>query len=208
VEFLISEIERHPNEITILAIGPLTNIALALRMKPAIETQIKQIVLMGGNVHVAGNASQAAEFNFWFDPEAAAIVLRSRIPRKVMFALDICNRAPIRKAEFDQIVAAHTPVTDLFADDLGNRYPAFNRNPKRTTYLWDSHPAAWLHDPGIDTKSESRRLYVVSTWGKFYGSTKPLDARVAPDASPVTLMLELNFARVFELFKQRLTRKD
>jgi len=57
---------------------------------------------------VPGNASAAAEFNFWFDPEAARIVLRSRIPEKVMFALDICSQAPIRKMEFDEIVAVST----------------------------------------------------------------------------------------------------
>jgi inosine-uridine nucleoside N-ribohydrolase len=82
VEFLIAEIERHPGELTILAVGPMTNIALALRLKPEVETEIKQIVFMGGNIRVAGNASPAAEFNFWFDPEAARIVLRSRIPRR------------------------------------------------------------------------------------------------------------------------------
>src|SRR5215470_13970994 len=102
VSYLISEIERRPNEITILAAGPMTNIALALRLRPDIETKIKRIVFMGGNVGVPGNTTQAAEFNFWFDPEAARIVLRSRIPKKVMFSLDICNQAPIHKSEFDQ----------------------------------------------------------------------------------------------------------
>src|SRR5580698_224198 len=111
IQFLISEIERRPGEVTILAIGPMTNIAMALRMKPDIETKIRRIVFMGGNVKAPGNASPSAEFNFWFDPEAARIVLRSRIPQKVMFALDICNTAPIRKPEFDQIVAVHTPIT-------------------------------------------------------------------------------------------------
>jgi inosine-uridine nucleoside N-ribohydrolase len=85
VQFLISEIERQPGEVTILAIGPMTNIALALRLKPGIETKIKRIVFMGGNLKPPGNASAMAEFNFWFDPEAARIVLRSRIPQKVMF---------------------------------------------------------------------------------------------------------------------------
>src|SRR5579883_2987119 len=104
VQFLISEIERNPGQVTILAIGPMTNIALALRLRPEIETKIKRIVFMGGNWKVPGNASPSAEFNFWFDPEAARIVLRSRIPEKVMFGLDICNTAPLRKAQFDQIV--------------------------------------------------------------------------------------------------------
>jgi inosine-uridine nucleoside N-ribohydrolase len=206
--FLIAEIERHPGELTILAIGPMTNIALALRLKPEVETEIKQIVFMGGNIRVAGNASPAAEFNFWFDPEAARIVLRSRIPNKAMFGLDICNLAVLRKAEFDQIASAHTPITDLFREDLGNRYPGFLKHPEATTHMWDSLAAAFLIDPGFVTKSETRYLDVQTAWGQFYGSTTPLDRRLAPDATPVTVMLDLDFKRVFGLYKDRLTRKE
>ena len=208
VAFLIAEIERHPGELTILAIGPMTNIALALRLKPEMETKIKQIVFMGGNIRVAGNASPAAEFNFWFDPEAARIVLRSRIPKKVMFGLDICNLAVLSKAEFDQIAAAHTPITDLFREDLGNRYPGFLKHPEATAHMWDSLAAAYLIDPGFVTKSETRYLDVQTAWGQFYGSTMPLDRRVAPDATPVRVMLDLDFKRVFALYKDRLTRRD
>jgi len=208
VEFLISEIERHPGELTILAIGPMTNIALALRLKPDIETRIKQIVFMGGNVGVGGNASPSAEFNFWFDPEAARIVLRSRIPKKVMFGLDICNKALVRKSEFDQIVAVRTPITDLFREDLGNRYPGFLKNPGATGYMWDSLAAAYLLDPGFVTKSDTRYLDVLTAWGRFYGSTVPLDRRSVPDATPVNVMLDLDYQRVFGLYKDRLTRQD
>jgi inosine-uridine nucleoside N-ribohydrolase len=204
--FLISEIERHPGELTLLAIGPMTNIAMALRLKPEIETKIKRIVFMGGNIRVAGNASPAAEFNFWFDPEAARIVLRSHIARKVMFGLDICNLAPIRKAEFDQIAAAHTGITDLFREDLGNRYPGFLKDPKATGYMWDTLAAAYLLDPEFVTKSEVRYLDVQTTWGQFYGSTLPLDRRAAPDATPVNVMLGLDFKRVFALYKDRLMK--
>jgi inosine-uridine nucleoside N-ribohydrolase len=205
VEFLISEIERNPGATTILAIGPMTNIALALRLKPEIETKIKRIVFMGGNVRVPGNASQAAEFNFWFDPEAARIVLRSRIPQKVMFGLDICNTAPLRKAQFDEIVAFKTPITDLFREDLGNRYPGFLHHPDGIAYMWDSLAAAYLIDPGFVTKSETQYLDVLSAWGRFYGSTVPLDRRAAPDATPVHVMLQLDYKRVWSLFKEKLT---
>lgn len=208
VQFLISEIERHPGEITILAIGPMTNIALALRLRPEIETKIKRIVFMGGNVQVPGNASAAAEFNFWFDPEAARIVLRSRIPQKVMFGLDICNTAVLKKAEFDQIVAVHTPITDLFREDLGNRYPGFLKNPGASGYMWDSLAAAYLLDPGFVTKSETKYLDVVTIWGRFYGATVPLDAHFIPDATPVKVMLGLDFKRVFGLYKDRLTQQE
>jgi purine nucleosidase len=207
VEFLISEIERRPGEVTVLELGPMTNLALALRLKPGIATQIKRLVFMGGNIHVAGNASSAAEFNFWFDPEAARIVLRSRIPQKVMFALDVCNTAPIRKQQFDEIVAVRTPITDLVREDLGNRYPGFLHNPNGTAYLWDSLAAGYLIDPGFVTKFETEYLDVLSAWGRFYGSTVPLDRRVVPDATPVTVATQIDFNRIFNLYKERLTRK-
>ena len=205
VQFLISEIERRPNQVTILAIGPMTNIALALRLKPEIERKIKQIVFMGGNIKAPGNASQWAEFNFWFDPEAARIVLRSRIPKKYMFALDVCNTAPLHKAEFDQIAGAHTPISDLFREDLGNRYPAFLKHPDSVAYLWDSLAAAYLIDPTLVTKWETLYLDVQSAWDKFYGATIPMPRGVAPDATPVPVATEINFPRVFKLYKERLT---
>ena len=208
VQFLISEIERRPGEVTILAIGPMTNIAMALRLRPGIETKIKQIVFMGGNIKAAGNASPWAEFNFWFDPEAARMVLRSRIPKKVMFALDVCTAAPIHKAEFDQIASAHTPISDLFREDLGNRYPGFLKHPDGIAYMWDSLAAAYLIDPSFVTKWDTQHLDVQAAWDRFYGATIPLGRGVAPDATPVTVATEINFRRVFAIYKDRLTRHD
>jgi inosine-uridine nucleoside N-ribohydrolase len=125
IETMAAAIEKNPGQITILALGPMTNVALLLRLHPDLETKIKRIVFMGGNVHVPGNASAAAEFNFWFDPEAAQTVFRSRIPEKVMFPLDICNHAVLTRARFDEIVAAKTPVTERYKEDYGLRYPGF-----------------------------------------------------------------------------------
>ncbi|HJZ99626.1 MAG TPA: nucleoside hydrolase [Candidatus Solibacter sp.] len=208
VAYMISEIEKRPGEITILAAGPMTNVALALRMRPDIETKIKRLVFMGGNVGVPGNSTPMAEFNFWFDPEAARIVLRSRIPHKIMFGLDICNQAPLHKAEFDQIANTRTPITALYREDFGNRYPAFNKNPNATAYMWDSLAAAYLIDPDFVTRYETRYLDVRTDWGQPYGAIFPLDRRSVPDATPVTVMLGLDFRRVFSLYKDRLTRAE
>ncbi len=208
VEFLISEIERHPGQITVLELGPMTNLALALRLRPGIETRIKRLVFMGGNLHPPGNATPSAEFNFWFDPEAARIVLRSRIAQKIMFGLDICNTAPIRKPEFDQIVAVNTPITELYREDFGKRYPGFLEHPDATAYMWDALAAAYLLDPGFVTHSETHYLDVLASWGRFYGSTVPLDRRVAPEATPVTVMTSLDFKRVWSLYKELLTRRN
>ncbi|HTQ53499.1 MAG TPA: nucleoside hydrolase [Bryobacteraceae bacterium] len=205
VEALAGAIAKQPGEVTILALGPMTNVAMLLRLHPDLESKIKRIVFMGGNVHVPGNASPAAEFNFWFDPEAAQIVLRSRVPEKIMFPLDICNRAVLDKAHFDEIVAVRTPITDRYREDYGQRYPGFLKNPHATGYLWDELAAAWLLDTGFVTKSETSWLDVDATFGKNYGATVPLDRRLAPDATPVRVMLDLDFPRLWGLYKRLLT---
>ena len=165
---------------------------------------------MGGNVHVPGNASSMAEFNFWFDPEAAQIVLRSRIPQKVMFGLDICNTGAVSGRPSSTASPTRTrPSADLFREDLGNRYPGFLQQPVGPlAYMWDSLAAAWLLDPAFVTKSEVGYLDVLTAWGKFYGSTVALDRRVAPNSTPVTQMLALDFDRVFALYQDLLTRKE
>jgi inosine-uridine nucleoside N-ribohydrolase len=193
IDALGAAVAQNPGEITILALGPMTNVALLLRLHPDLETKIKRIVFMGGNVHVPGNASAAAEFNFWFDPEAAQIVLRSRIREKVMFPLDICNRAVLTKTRFDEIVAAHTP------------YPGFLKNPKATGFLWDELAAAWLLDTGFVTKSETEWLDIDTRFGKTYGATLPLERKLVPDATPVRVMLDLDYPRLWTLYERLLT---
>lgn len=205
VVLLIETVERAAGEITVLAIGPLTNLAIALRLRPSIASQIRQLVFMGGNITVPGNASAAAEFNFWFDPEAAQIVFRSAIPKKVMFGLDICNYAPLTKANFDAIVAARTPITELYREDFGLRYPGFLKDPQSSGFLWDELAAAWLLDPKVAGRGERRYLDVDTGFGPGYGAVVPLDRALAPDATPVEVMLEPDVGRAFGLYRDRMT---
>jgi inosine-uridine nucleoside N-ribohydrolase len=206
VEYLIRAIENNPGEVTVLALGPMTSLAMALRLRPGIAGKIRRLVFMGGAVRAPGNASRAAEFNFWFDPEAAAVVLRSAIPSKVMFGLDICNKAVFTKREFDQIVAVKSPVTELYREDAGRRYPGYLNNPKATGYMWDTLAAAWLADPGFVTARETLYLDVETEFGPRYGAVKPLDRKTAPGATPVEVMMDLDFGRVFAQYKRLLAR--
>ncbi len=204
VEFLADTLSKYPEPVTILALGPMTNLAIALRMHPEIETKIKRIVFMGGGVHVPNEEDgRAAEFNFWFDPEAARVVLRSAIPEKIMFGLDICYRAPIDQAHYQQIADVKTPVTQMFRQDLGKR---FEKNPDAKTYVWDCLAAAYLLDPSFVTKRETAYLDVDTTFGKNYGAVIPLDKTIAPDATPVDVTLDLDFAKFFALYKSLLTK--
>jgi inosine-uridine nucleoside N-ribohydrolase len=207
VDFLVQTIEKSPETVTVLAIGPMTNIAMALRLRPDLETKIKQIVFMGGNVRVPGNITEHAEVNFWFDPEAAQVILRSRIPRKIMFGLDISNHAVMTRAMFDEIVAVKTPVTELFRESLGNHYPEFLKKPDATGYIWDCLAAGYLIDPSFVTKSEKIYLDVNSAFGKNYGAVAALDRQLAPEATPVEVMLDLDVPKFFRMYKDLLTRR-
>jgi inosine-uridine nucleoside N-ribohydrolase len=203
VDTMIDFIDRTPGEVTVLAIGPLTNLAIALRLRPDLEAKINRLVFMGGAVHVPNYDKRAAEFNFWFDPEAAQIVLRSTIAKKIMFGLDICNHATIDKAHYDQIAQVKTPITALYREDLGKR---FAKNPNAKTYIWDCLAAGYLLDPSFVTKQESDYLDVDANFGKNYGAVIPLDRTIAPEATPVQVMLDLDFEKFFALYKTLLTK--
>lgn len=91
VGWLIDTIRANPDDVTILAVGPLTNIALAMRTDPGIVPLIKRVIYMGGAVEVPGNVRPAAELNCWFDPEASKIVARAPIEHVVVPA-DVTGR--------------------------------------------------------------------------------------------------------------------
>ncbi len=90
VTFLKNQIEVHPNDITLVPVGPLTNIANLLTNHPGIDSKIKEIVLMGGNAQSPGNATPTAEANILNDPEAADIVFSAQC-EITMVGLDVTN---------------------------------------------------------------------------------------------------------------------
>ncbi|MFZ1547889.1 MAG: nucleoside hydrolase [Candidatus Nitrotoga sp.] len=92
----------YPGEVSILTIGPLTNVAQLLKSNPGIENNIKELVIMGGAIESPGNKNRVAEFNFFVDPEAADIVIRSDCP-KVLVPLDPCNVIKIQLDLFDSL---------------------------------------------------------------------------------------------------------
>ena len=202
VSFIIDTIARYPNEVTFVAVGPMTNLAMALSRRPDLAGRIKSLVFMGGNARVPGNVTPAAEFNIWFDPEAAAAVLGSPIPRIVMFGLDITNHAPIRKPQFDSIVAGDTPLTRLMRHDMG---PRFERDPGATCYVWDCITAAWLIDPSVVTASERLPIVVDTTDGPSYGGTR-VSADAPADGRLIDVMLDLDIEKFYGMYEDLLTR--
>ena len=77
VDYLVSSFNEQPDEITLVTLGPLTNIAEAINKDPSISSKVKHCYVMGGTSDGSGNVSAAAEYNIWVDPEAAQIVFNS-----------------------------------------------------------------------------------------------------------------------------------
>ena len=199
VTALTEAINDCPGEVTVVAVGPLTNVALALRRDPSLAGRIAGLVFMGGNARVPGNVTPAAEFNIWVDPEAAHEVLAAPIPRMVMFGLDITNHAPLHRTRFDRIVGIDTPLTRLMQDNMAPRYA---RDPAASYYVWDCITAAWLLDPDVVTASEQLPIAVDTTFGPTYGGTTVGSA----EERSLEVMLDLDVERFFTMYEDLLTR--
>lgn len=98
--------------VTILALGPITNVALAILLEPDLKRYVEKVIFMGGAVHVPGNMTPVASFNVVADPEAAQIVYRSGIP-VVQIGLDICDQFRFHRSAFEQLEQKKTAVSQF-----------------------------------------------------------------------------------------------
>lgn len=109
VDLMAKLIKDHSEPVTLVATGPLTNIALFLKMYPQLKNRVAEIVFMGGSAS-RGNRTPYAEFNIWMDPEAADVVLRSGLPL-TMCGLDVTHQALVTKEIFTALEQMGTPLS-------------------------------------------------------------------------------------------------
>lgn len=128
-DFIIEQVKKHPHEITIIAVGPLTNIALAIQKDPEIVSLVKEVVIMGGAVRVPGNTTPFAEANIHADPEAAEFVFTSGI-EVVLVGLDVTMQTllPISKLQEWRETGKESAVfladiTEFYIDFYESTYP-------------------------------------------------------------------------------------
>lgn len=105
-QFLVDTIRANPHEVTVVAVGPLGNLALALKLAPDIATLVRQVVVMGGAAVEPGNVSPVAEANIWNDPHAADIVFGAGWPI-TMVGLDVTHQVVTSLPLFEQLAALH-----------------------------------------------------------------------------------------------------
>jgi inosine-uridine nucleoside N-ribohydrolase len=111
---IIREAKRSPGELVLIAVGPMTNVALALRLEPKLPDLLKGLSIMGGSTTI-GNVTPTAEFNLWGDPEAAAAVFACGIP-VMMAGLNVTRQALIREPHIARLRASGGPVGKTMGD--------------------------------------------------------------------------------------------
>lgn len=114
-DFLIEKIMSNPGEITLVAIGPLTNVALAIRQEPRIVGALKEIIIMGGAIRHEGNTTELAEFNTFVDPHAAHIVYHAGIPTTLV-PLDVTYQCVLTQGDVNRLLRLDSPLTRFVAD--------------------------------------------------------------------------------------------
>ena len=140
VDFIINTCHQQTEPLYLCSIGPLTNIALALKKDPTIKSKIREIVFMGGAAMCLGNITPAAEFNIYVDPHAANIVLNSGV-RIVMFGLDVTHKVNVNDKIINDIKSNHNKSSIFFADLMN-----FYSKTHRKVFEIDESP---LHDPCV-----------------------------------------------------------
>jgi inosine-uridine nucleoside N-ribohydrolase len=195
--FLIRQVHAHPHQVTIYAAGPMTDIALALALDPQFAQLSAGLVMMGASLAPRTDDPEFAtdprhEFNFWFDPEAAHIVLRADWPRIDLTTTDISIKTRFTREMVKQIAESDSSAAQYVA-----------KYSHEFGYLWDELAAvAWL-DPKIITREQVMYVDVDLTRGPNYGNTltwtkddRPTDRQL----QPVHVQEDLNTQRFYKDF--------
>jgi len=190
VKFLYDQLTGERGEAVLLALGPLTNLAMLLRERPIALEQAKQIVVMGGAVNTPGNVTPEAEFNFYCDPVAADIVLSSRLPI-TMVDLAACRQVKINREQALGLKSA-TPLGRLMLDMLQGW---FHREPSREEFEFcDPLAMAIALHPAIATATKVD-LDVGIEKDELLGATSETGG-----PGEITLAQDVDSSRFFALF--------
>jgi purine nucleosidase len=202
--FLVRMVRKFPHEVTIYAGGPMTNLALAISIDPEFAPLAKELVFMGASFNPQTTDPEFVntprhEFNIWFDPEAAHIVLRAPWNKIICTPVDISVKTRMTADLISRIKVGNSPA----AQYIGK----YSRLFGEYNYLWDElAAAAWL-DPSLITTKETRFLDVDLGPGAGYGNMLTWTDQDKPkiDVQPVEIQVDLETDKFYKMFVDLLT---
>ena len=197
--FLIRKVHEFPHQVTIYEGGPMTNLAIAMSIDPQFSELAQELDFMGGSLGPVTDdpefvSNPRHEFNFWFDPEAAQVVLRGNWKKIVCTPVDTSIKTRLTAAMIKQIESSGTPLA---------RYVArFFQTGQGGEYMWDELAAAAWIDPSLITKREIRYMSVDLDRGAGYGNTLTWTEKEKPKiaAQPVEILMDLDNDRFDKMF--------
>ncbi len=197
VNFILETIHRHPGEVVLAAIGPLTNVALALAKDPTIASLAKEIIIMGGGI------GTLPEFNFWMDPEAARMVLRAPWQKVSIAPLNICEQAPFTRDVATAAADGDSPISGYFADTSLSR-----SEHAASPLMYDQIAVLALIEPGVIARSEEMPVDIEIDHDASYGAMLYWDDRRKPPAGVrnATVQLDLDYPRFIQAFLELMKR--
>lgn len=157
-QFYVEYLRKAKEPVTVVAVGPLSNLGLAIRIDPDIVKNIEELCIMGGGYHDWNCDPGCAEWNIWIDPEAAEIVFKSGIKKITMMPLDATHQALVTQQEADDLLATNYPCAIAAADMIKRRIKGYNAGQPmaipNSAPIHDALCIAYLLDESVITEFE------------------------------------------------------
>jgi len=203
VDFIIDTVRANPNEVTIAAIGPCGNLAMAIRKAPDIIPLIKRVVYMGGAFYQPGNVTPAAEFNWFFDPEAAKMVVRAPLKEQIVVGLDVCEKVLIRNENYTNLLQTigKSPMADILRGSFVGQN--FAKNPEFTFFVWDVIVSAIIIDPTLITKEKTAFIDINAEYGISYGQSLAYPEIAPAGAQKARIILDIDQKRFWDMLTDK-----
>jgi inosine-uridine nucleoside N-ribohydrolase len=204
---VIERVMARPHEITLVALGPLTNVALALSLEPRMAGALAALIVMGGAVLTHGNVTEVATANLYNDPEAAAIVYQSGAPL-VQVGMDVCQKVAIPEAHLERLRCTPTPTAQLLTQitpTLSQSYAERGLRPLGTGVHYNDVPAmAYVIDPSL-YDAQQYHVRIATHDPLTRGQTVADVLRRGPYPPNAQVLMGVQAERLAEMFTSRVT---
>lgn len=198
--FIVRMVRKYPGEVVIWEGGPLTNVALALRLDPSVAVLAKELVLMGSGMYSdhggINTIDGRREFNWWFDPEAVRIAMRAPWKKITITPIDVSVKTKLSPAIQSSIAKADTPVARYLTKF------------SLLSYMWDELSAAALIDPSIITGTREMYVDIDVDHGPSYGKTLfwAEGAKLPPYERLATVQFDVDAPKFYDLYVKLMTQ--